>query len=106
MSPRSAALPMSDMPSGPKYPGKIVMMSMRTSGLEQSGRRIDHEAARGHVHLGHDGGHERDEQLVAPAVGGRLDHEQILPVMQHVGHHAHRLADGRDGGEPDELIVM
>src|ERR1700751_5148956 len=105
MSPRSAALPMSDMPSGPKYPGKIVMMSMRTSGLDQSRRRIDDQAARRHVHLGHDGGHERHEQLAA-APAGRLDHEQILAVVKYVRHLAHRLAVGGHGGESDELVIV
>ena len=31
MSPRCAALPMSETPSGAKYPGKMVMMSIRTA---------------------------------------------------------------------------
>jgi hypothetical protein len=31
MSPRCAALPISETPSGLKYSGKIVMMSMRSS---------------------------------------------------------------------------
>ena len=33
MSPRCAALPISETPSGPKYSGKIVMISMRSVGL-------------------------------------------------------------------------
>ncbi len=39
--------------------------------LEQPGRGIDDEPARGHIDVGHDRGHERDQQLAVRRTPGR-----------------------------------
>src|ERR1700678_721037 len=131
MSPRAAALPISETRSGlSKYSGKIVTMSIRSAclrptplpflseravvllaplllglrGVEQAGRRIDDEDAGRHVHLGHDRLDERDQVLLA-LVGRTPDHEQVLAVVQDVGDNADGLAGRRPHRQPDQLVV-
>src|SRR5215470_7386159 len=108
--PRSAALPSSETRSGPKYSGKIVMMSMRTPSrpqIQQARRGVDHHPATGHVHVDRDRGHERDQYLATALRAGRwLDHQQILAMMAHVGDDADRLPGRGHHGEPDQLVIV
>src|SRR5260370_37941375 len=108
MSPRAAAFPISETPSGlPKYSGKMVTMSMRSPtpsplllsrtgdgalwrlrGIEQSGRRVDDDNPAPHIDLGHDRLHERHQALACLAVRASHD-QQVLAVVEHVGDDAH-----------------
>src|SRR5215469_7719338 len=82
MSPRAAAFPISETRSGlSKYSGNMVTISMRRPtpspllclrGVEQPGGRVNDEDAGGHVHLRHDGLHERDQAVLAPLFGTAL----------------------------------
>src|SRR5208282_2953856 len=97
MSPRAAAFPISETPSGlPKYSGKIVTMSMRSPtpaclllsrtgcgalrrrlDVDQSGRRVDDENPARHIDLGHDRLHERHEALTL-LVYCSAHHQEVL----------------------------
>src|SRR5690242_7318615 len=123
MSPRTAAFPISETPSGlPKYSGKIVTMSMRSvffrptpapyipirllrlGVVKQSGRRIDDHDAGPDVDLGHDRLHERDQSLAARFVLAP-HHQQVLAVVQDVGDDADRVARTGPHGQADQLVV-
>src|ERR1700744_5439070 len=96
MSPRAAPLPISETLSGPKYSGKMVTMSIRTASrldgfgrVEQPGRRVDDQTAAGHVDLGHDRAHERDQR-----VGGRVRGPPARPPVPAVAQDVRLLAAG------------
>ena len=106
MSPRSAALPMSDIPSGLKYPGKIVMMSMRTppqGSISPGGGSMTRRPAATST-SGTMAATNGTSSSRGPA--GRLDHQQVLAVVTHIGDHTHRLAADGHGGETDELMIV
>src|SRR4030095_7248046 len=94
--------------SGVRYSGKIVTMSTRTarlpSQIEEAVRRSDDDPAASHVHLGHHGRDERNE----PGTPVREpDHEQVGGrSMINLDDLADRLALGRLGPEPDQLVVV
>src|SRR6266496_3295653 len=125
MSPRTAAFPISETPSGlPKYSGKIVTMSMRSAFfrptpapsipirllrlgvVKQSGRRIDDHDAGPEIDLGHDRLHERDQHLArVPAHRG---HRQALPAGAILKVGVVGSAPGVEGGahsEPEVRLV-
>src|SRR5271166_4644396 len=123
MSPRAAAFPISETPSGlAKYSGKIVTMSMRSPTLaclllsrtgcgalrclrvEQSGGRVDDENPARHIDLRHDRLHERHQALAALAVRAAY-HQEVLAVVEHVGDHAYRLARAGPHRQADQLVV-
>src|ERR1700722_12574388 len=113
MSPRLAALPISETLSGPKYSGKMVMMSIRTfasrldsssrarhpagfgleSGVrvEQAGRRVDLQLTSGDINDGDDGGDERDHDLRPGPRAGAAHQQQVLAMVQHISHLTNRL---------------
>src|SRR5215469_6343385 len=112
MSPRSAALPIRDTLSGPKYSGKIVMMSICTGPSLQSVLRIQQAWRRGdaqfpgrQVYLRDYGRNEGDHDLCTRALAASGDDQQILAVMQHVGDLANILAGQRPDGQPDQLMI-
>src|SRR5258708_5595308 len=98
MSPRSAALPISETPSGAKYSGKMVMMSIRTrtpclarrAPAAQPGGRVDDQAPGRDVDLRHDGRHQRHQYLTMLPGGPaflRLDHHHTLPLLHPAAPH-------------------
>src|SRR5450432_3237535 len=117
MSPRCAALPISETPSGLKYSGKMVMMSMRTASTswkpgaarlaagvlaEQAGRRVNDQPPGSNIDLRHDRHNERDQGVI-PGTCGRPDHEQVLAVVQHIGDGADQITGRRHRLQPDQV---
>src|ERR1700740_1290222 len=112
MSPRSAALPIKETLSGPKYSGKIVMMSICTGPslqsvlrIQQARRRCDAQFPGRQVYLRDYGRNEGDHDLGTRTFPDSRDNQQILAVVQHIGDLANILAGQRPDGQPDQLVI-
>src|SRR3989449_11483542 len=105
--PLSRALLMMLCDSGPSnMPGKAVMMS-KSIKFQEAVRRVDRDAAGGHVNGRADGSRGRQQDLVLhgrPEVSPRLDREQGCAARLHdAAHCADLAAPARPDGQADPL---
>src|SRR6266487_4355352 len=112
MSPRWAALPISETRSGPKYSGKIVMISMRTRPLPAPLSAANDRRTAARSRAGDGSTRNRPGQTASsgssrPGGGsGAGDDQQVLSMMADIGDRAHRLAGHGDHVKPDQLVIV